>query len=554
MLILLINLVRSLRNAWRRLLRRRVDYVKIRLSGGLPEFGAPVPWWCKRLLGAREAQSMSGLRRQLQRISDDPQTSGVLVEISGFAAGWATLQSLRDELLTFRQRGKRVVAYLYTLDNAAYYIATAADEIITPPTALWSVLGIYTEVQYLRDALARIGVEAEVEAVSPYKSAYERFVRSEMTPENREQLERLLDRRYDTLVEAIAGARNKTADEVRALIDRAPLSGGEAREAGLIDALLYEDELAHYLQQGEREAVITEWSDARKALLLPMARRFRHLVGVIPVEGTIVQGGSQRLPIALPLLGQEQAGSDSIAQAIRAAERNKRIAAVILYVNSPGGDAFASDLIWREVVRLQKQKPVVVVMGDVAASGGYYIAAPANMIIAQPGTITGSIGVISLRPNLSGLLAKADIHTTTLRRGANSGLMASSQPLSASERTAWRHLLLVTYDEFRQRVVSGRKMTEAELEPLAGGRVWAGVDARDLRLVDTLGGMPAGLRAAQDLARLTPDERAPLVVLRGARTRLPPQPFPAESLAALLQTIETGLKPRVWALLPFEIV
>ncbi|MBC8160288.1 MAG: S49 family peptidase [Roseiflexaceae bacterium] len=546
------NVVRRLRNAWRRLLRRRVDYVRIRLAGGLPEFAAPLPWWRKRLLGGQAGLSLSGLRRQLQRIGDDPQAQGIVLEINGFAAGWATMQSLRDELHSFRERGKRVVALVYTLDNAGFYVACAADQILAPPTAMFSVLGFHTEVQYLRDALARIGVEAEVEAVSPYKAAYERFIRSEMTPENRAQTERLLDGRYSTLVESIASARGLPPERVRALIDQAPLRAAEACEAGLLDALLYDDELIAHLQQGEREPVVQEWPEAQKALRLPMLRRFRKLVGVVAIEGTIVQGGSQRLPVPLPLLGQQQAGSDSVAQAIRAAERNKRLAAVVLYINSPGGDAFASDLIWREIVRLQKQKPVVAVMGDVAASGGYYIAAPTARIIAQPGTITGSIGVISLRPNLSGLLAKADIHTTTLSRGANSGLLASSQPLSESQRAAWRRMLLATYTEFKDRVKSGRQIDEDALEPIAGGRVWSGADARDLRLVDGLGGLPAGVRAAQELAKLPLDERAPLVMLRGGPSSLPPQPFPADSLAALLAAVEVGLKPRIWAILPWQ--
>lgn len=550
-IIFVINAIRAARNMWRRMLRHRVDYVKITLRGALPEFAAPVPWWRKRFLGAREELSLAGLRRQLQRIENDPNTRGMLLEINGFAAGWATLQSLRDELRAFRSRGKRVVAYLFTPDNAGFYTACAADEIIMPPTANFSVLGFHSEIQFLKDALAKVGITAEVEAVSPYKAAYERFIRSEMSPENRAQLDRLLDHRYAELVRAIGEARGKSAEVVRALIDRAPLSGPDAQAVGLVDALLYEDELAAHLKDGEQEPVILDWAQARRALLLPVARRHRKLIGVVPIEGTIVAGGSRSLPVPLPLFGQQQAGSDSVTQAIRAAERNRRVGAVVLYVNSPGGDAFASDLMWREVLRLQKQKPVVVVMGDVAASGGYYLAAPAATIIAQPGTITGSIGVVSLRPVISELLDKADIHTTVLSRGANSGLLAISQPLSESERAAWRRLLATTYGEFKDRVRSGRGLSEDELEPLAGGRVWTGTDALSHRLIDELGGLPAGIRRAQKLADMPEDERAPLVLLRGGRANLPPQPFPAESLAALLQTIEDGLKPRVWAILPF---
>src|SRR5262249_132416 len=192
-----------------------------------------------------------------------------LLKINGLAAGWATLQSLRDELGRFRAGGKRVVAYLLTPDTAGYYAACAADEIIIPPTAFLTVVGLRAEVQFLKDALAKVGVTAEVEAVSPYKSAGEPFVRSDISPENRAQLERLLDPRFDELVRGIGAARGKTAAEVRALIDSAPLSARAAREGGLVDGLCYEDELEARLTSGERAPTILEWEKAQRALRLP---------------------------------------------------------------------------------------------------------------------------------------------------------------------------------------------------------------------------------------------------------------------------------------------
>src|SRR6266508_5154481 len=220
----LINLTRAIGNGWRRLLRRRVDYVWIELSGALPELVATPPWWQRRFLGAREPASLHGLRRKLQRIAADPQASGVLLKIDGLAAGWATLQSLRDELAHFRASGKRAIAYLLTPDMAGYYAACAADEILIPPSAFLMITGLRAEVQFLKDALAKVGLAAEVEAVSPYKSAGEQFVRSDISPENREQLERLLDARFAEILRAIGDGRGKSADEVRDLIDRAPLS------------------------------------------------------------------------------------------------------------------------------------------------------------------------------------------------------------------------------------------------------------------------------------------------------------------------------------------
>jgi protease IV len=552
LIVFFINLWRSLRNGWRGLLRRRVDYVRIELSGALPEFAPAPPWWQRRFLGAREPASLHGLRRMLQRIAADPQASGVLLKIDGLAAGWATLQSLRAELAHFRGSGKRAVAYLQTPDMAGYYAACAADEILVPPSAFLMITGLRAEVQFLKDALAKVGLAAEVEAVSPYKAAGETFVRSDISPENREQLERLLDLRFGEIVEAIGAGRGKAADQVRAAIDAAPLSAAAARERGLVDGLCYEDELEARLKAGERELKILEWSAAKRALRLLPARRQRKLVAVVPVEGTIASGRSRNLPIPIPLLGGQQAGSDSVAQALRQAERNRRVAAVVLYINSRGGDAFASDLMWREVLRVRQSKPVVVAMGDAAASGGYYIAAPASAIVAQPGTLTGSIGVISLRPIAAGLLERAGVNTVVLSRGAHSGVFSISQPPSEEERLALRDLIFTSYAEFKQRVRDGRGLSEERLEPIAGGRVWLGQEALELGLVDQLGGLPEALLKAQELADLPRDRDAPILLARAGRDELPPQPFPAGGLLELWPLLEQALKPRILAILPWE--
>jgi protease-4 len=546
------NLFRALGNLWRRILRRRVDYVRLEVGGGLPEFAAPPRWWQRRFLGVSPALSLYGLRRQLARIAADPQAAGVLLRINGLAAGWATLQSLRDEIAHVREGGKRVVAYLLTPDMAGYYAACAADEVIVPPSATLSIVGLRAEIQFLKDALAKVGLAAEVEAVSPYKSAGEMFVRSDISPENREQLDRLLDARFAEILRAIGAGRGKTPDEVRALIDAAPLSAPAARDAGLVDALLYEDQIDEHLAVGERPPRIVDWGAAHKALRLPPLRYHRKVVGVVAAEGTIAMGNSRSLPVPLPLIGGQQAGADSFAQALRQAERNRRVAAVILYVNSRGGDAFASDLMWREVLRVRRSKPVVVAMGDAAASGGYYIAAPASAIVAQPGTLTGSIGVVLLRPVTAGLFERAGINTVVLSRGAHSGVLSITEPPTESERLALRDLVFASYGEFKRRVCEGRAMTDAQIEPIAGGRVWLGHEALELGLVDRLGGLPTALLRAQELAGLPQDRQGPLLLLRGGRSRLPPQPFPIDRPVDLARELEAALRPRVWALLPLE--
>jgi protease-4 len=547
------NLFRALGNLWRRLLRRRVDYVRIEIGGGLPEFAAMPPWWQRRLLRASPALSLYGLRRQLARVAADPQAAGVLLRINGLEAGWATLQSLRDEIAHFRASGKRAIAYLLTADMAGYYAACAADEIIIPPSATLTIVGLRAEIQFLKDALAKVGLAAEVEAVSPYKSAGDMFVRSDISPENREQLERLLDARFAEIVRAIGLGRGKTSAEVQALIDAAPLSAASALEAGLADALLYEDQLDEHLAIGERAPHILDWGAAHKALRLPALRYQRKLVGVVTVEGTIAMGTSRSLPLPLPLIGGQQAGADSVAQALRQAERNARVAAVVLYVNSRGGDAFASDLMWREVLRVRRKKPLVVAMGDAAASGGYYLAAAASAIVAQPGTLTGSIGVVLLRPVTAGLFERAGVNTVVLSRGAHSGVLSITHAPTESERQALRELIFSSYAEFKQRVREGRALTEEQLEPIAGGRVWLGQEALEHGLVDRLGGLPTALLRAQELAGLAQDRDGALLLLRGGRNRLPPQPFPIDKPVDVAREIAIALQPRIWALLPFEI-
>jgi protease IV len=237
---------------------------------------------------------------------------------------------------------------------------------------------------------------------------------------------------------------------------------------------------------------------------------------------------------------------------LRQAERARRIKAVVLYVNSPGGGVLASDLMWREVLRLRQKKPVVVAMGDAAASGGYYLSAPAQAIVAQPGTVTGSIGVFMLRPVLQGALEQLGVNTLVVGRGANSSFLDTSIPPTETEREAVRAMVFGYYEDFKARVRSGRNLQEEQLEPVAGGRVWLGEEALSHGLVDRLGGIPDALLLAQELAKITPDRRAPLVPLRGGRAPLPPEPFPEQPVAVLAQQLGELLRPQVWALLPFD--
>src|SRR5919112_5694670 len=406
----LLNFLRFLRNV-RRALRRSPDFVWIRVSGALPELEPSRRGLLRRRLDPRTlAPSLESIRSRLDRVLADGRARGVIVRVENLDAGWAALEELRAELQRFREEGKTVVAYLVDPDTRAYYLATAADEIFASPLSTLTVVGLRVRVNFLKDALGRLGLETEVIAVSPYKSAADPISRTDFSKESREQVERLLDRRFDELVTAISARRGVPPGRVRNFIDNAPYAAGEAVEKKLLDGALYEDELVGRFSHDDKPARLVEWGVARKVLRVPYRRRARKVVGLVSVEGTVVRGSSRKLPVPLPLLGRQQAGGDSVAAALRVAEKSRRVAAVLLYVDSPGGDALASDLILREVERIRAKKSVVVLMGNAAASGGYYVSAPASRIVARKNTITGSIGVILTRPVALDLLGKLKVN------------------------------------------------------------------------------------------------------------------------------------------------
>ncbi len=550
-------------NLWRQRVRQhRLDYVLVPLSGNLPEY-APTPSLVQRLLGRTPGSSLFALRHRLQRIAEDPRTLGVVLVMDEFSPDAACAESLRRVIKQFRAHEKQVIAYLIDGSTAAYSVACVADRVYMPPTAYLSILGVGAEVVFVRDGLALLGIEAEVTAVSPYKAAGDIFTRSEPSPESRAQLERLLDTRYSRLVATIAAARDMVPATVQALIDRAPLSAREACEAGLIDGMYYEDELKHVLADSDDDppasVPIVRWNKARRMLCLPYARHEKQTVAVIGVEGTITRSGDTDLP--LPIGGSAQADSDSVTRLLDTAADDRRIAAVVLYVNSPGGDSFASDLIWRAVYNLNAKKPVIVSMGGVAASGGYYVACAAHTVVALPTTVTGSIGVLSIRPNVQGLLQRGGIRPFTLARGARLGLYDIARPLSDDDRTTLQKVVAQIYADFKRRVCDARNLTDAELEPIAGGRIWTGDEALQRKLVDELGDLPTAIQRARQLVGLPTDMPIPpftwLSVTRQRRSLLPflqarLSTAPARGgVVAVYQAARHWLRPRLLLHMPW---
>jgi protease-4 len=579
----------------RRARRKLPPYVVVTLDGEIDEFAPPppelpihIPFASRFIPMPPTPWSVSSLRRLFEQLSLDPRVKGVVLKLST-AASAATYDSLRNLITKFRASGKRVIVYAESLGPFQYYLACAGDEIVMPPPAEWSVLGFHNEYLFFKDALDRAGIGVDVVNVSPFKSAGDNLARNDFSDESRAQAEWLLDARYNELVRGIAEGRKLSEDRVRALIDCAPYSATEAVQHGLIDAALYEDELEHHLmpdppapevkpdslfvrigksipplrkqiehmQKDSAERRSRAWvtlGEAQRALLVPQFNFGEKYIGVVSIEGLIVPGNSRRSPYPIPFFDEAIAGSSSIAQAIRSAERDDDIAAVVLHVDSSGGSALASDLIAREVKRLKAKKPVVAYMNGVAASGGYFVAALAQHIIAHPLTITGSIGVILIKPNTQEAYGKFDVHRTVLQRGKNAGIFSDASGFTEDERNVVAGTVGRSYNDFKRVVAEGRNLPFESLEPVCGGRVWTGAQALEHGLVDALGDFTTALAKARELAKL-PDEtvkRTRAVLVEGGRRNTLPPMFPLPTPQALWKEVSELrrllLGTRTWAI------
>jgi protease-4 len=478
------------------------------------------------------------LLRRLRQMRADPDVGAVVLKIEDLPFGGGRVEELRAAIAALREV-KPVLAYVQGGDTREYWLATAASGIALPPGATLDVSGLSTTRLFLKDGLARLGVTFDVVARGAFKTAPEPLVRSSSSPESREMTNALLDDVFGRFVADVAAARRLPPDRVRALVDAGLLSSDDAKAAGLVDEVLWPDELEAWVGRltGRRVRLGgTYRPDPERR-----AQRWGRppVVEVVLVEGTIVAGKSR----ASPAGGGAVAGAETVVAQIKRAAEDREVKAIVIRVDSPGGDGVASDLIWREVVRARKRKPVVASMGDLAASGGYLVAVGADAIVAEPSTLTGSIGVFAVKPDLSGLLAKLSLAREAYARGENAQFASIAKPWSASERQAVEKQIDVFYRLFVDRVAEGRKLARAEVEPLAGGRVWTGKQAFERRLVDRLGSLDDALALARERARLGgPDDVAVRrtggatdfgTTLAGALAALSPPDPVARALAAL---------------------
>ena len=468
----------------------RDAWLELEIDGRVPELPARRNL-IDRVRG-KQRPSLADVRALALEMEGDPRPIGLLVTLKSYAGGMATALSFRSRLLLrLRKAGRRVVVHLPGgVDTKGYFVASAADEIYAFPGAEVALLGFASGGVYVREALAKTGIVAEVLAHGKYKSAGESLTRDAMSEPQREQLGALLDRMYGSVTDALQTERGLTAAEATQAIDQGLYRIPECcdREARRCCALRRRGrDQALPRPEGAACAVpAMEYLQARRATKLGADRA--PCIGVVRVHGGIARGES--------LFGRGALEGD-IIQAVRAARENRKVRGVVLHVDSPGGSALASARMHRELELLASEKPLVVSMANVAASGGYYVAAPAHAIVAQPLTVTGSIGVISARFAVGPVLHRFGIHVDTLKRGARADLYDTVHPLSDDERRAIEHEIGETYREFVAVVARGRKKSVDEVEALAQGRVWTGEDAHARGLVDVLGGFDVALAEAR---------------------------------------------------------
>jgi len=471
--------------------------------------------------------------RALHEAAEDRHVFGLIAKVGGMWP-WATMQEVRRGVQAFAASGKPTLAWAESFgevgyrDMAAYVLATAFGEVWLQPGGGVGLLGVGIETTFVRGTLDRLGVEPQFEQRYEYKNAADVILRKEFTAAHREALERLTESVFSDAVESIADARGLSHDQVRELIDTGPRTASEAQAAGLVDRLGYRDQAYEAMRTriGDKPELLfaDRWRPRRK--IAPPPHRRDH-VALVEVRGGISSGRTRRNPMG------RQAGSDTVSAQLRAAHDNDRAHAVVLRVESPGGSAVASEVIWREVWRLRESgKPVVVSMGDVAASGGYYIACPADVIVALPATLTGSIGVLGGKLVVDGLLERMGVNTGSVQRGARALMYSLRREFSEDERARFAATIDAIYNDFVAKVAAGRRRPIPEIEAVARGRVWTGQDALEAGLVDELGGIRDATRIARERADLPED--APVL---GA-IRIPP--------LARLGRPKNSEDPRTW--------
>ena len=438
----------------------------------------------------------------LNRAAQDSRIKAIVLEPRGIRTGWGKLQELRAGIERFKQSGKPVYAHLYSPHTGDYYLASAADKIFLSHDDMLNVKGLRIEEMYLKNALDKLGVKIEIEHAGRYKDYGDQYSRTSMTPETREVLNGFLDEWFSDLVSTIARGRRRSPEEIAKIVDDGPFLAIKARDMGLIDVLGYEDETFAQLKDKLKLASIKKVS-LREYVRAAPASKEKTRIALLVAEGGI-SGANNADPT-------DEITSAGMIKLMKQVENDASIRGVIFRVNSPGGDAIASDEILHQAKILAKKKPMVISMSDYAASGGYMVSMTGDPVIAYPGTITGSIGVVFGKVNLRGLYDKIGIQKETLKRGRFADIDSESESLDPAGRLKLREGIEATYKSFVGSVAEGRKLKFEEVEPLSQGRAWTGKQALSHGLVDEEGGLEAAITAVKKKAKIPEKDRVAII-------------------------------------------
>ncbi|HVQ39032.1 MAG TPA: signal peptide peptidase SppA [Pyrinomonadaceae bacterium] len=490
----------------------------LRVAGDLPDYVPEDPF--RRIFGGPE-QSLSGLVLQFKKAKVDKRIKSILLTIDMSTAGWAKSEEIRDAIADFRSSGKSVYAYMEYATDKEYYIATACDKVYLAPPGELFINGLAANVMFFRGSLDKLGVYPDMVQMGKYKTAVETFTRKDMSEANREFMNSWLDDSFGRYVDTVAKARGKSPEDMRTIIDDAPHGSAKAKELGLIDGVAYRDEIEKELKSklGYKETdqlPLVRASSYNSVDPESLGLDKGEKIAVIYATGEINSGTSENSPS-----GDQSIGSDTVVRALNEARDDTSIKAIVIRVDSPGGSGLASDIIWHAVESAKAKKPVVISMGDVAASGGYYIAAAANKIVAQPSTITGSIGVFAGKPVVKGFYDWLGISNEYILRGKQAGMFRESEQFTPAERAKFEDLVKrMYYEEFVPKVAKGRSKTNEYVDSVAQGRVWTGAQGKERGLVDEFGGLDRAVEVAKELANIPKDKGVHRVILPYPQTFL----------------------------------
>lgn len=434
----------------------------------------------------------------LRQAAGDSRIKALILEPKGLTAGWAKMEELRDDILAFKKSGKPVYAYLKGAGTHEYYVATAADQIYMAPEDELDVKGLRAELMFLKGTLDKLGITMEFEHVGKYKDYPDQFTKTGPSPETLEYINEILDQYYGNLIDVMAQGRKKSSADIRAVIDQGPFVGSQAQADGLVDGLIYEDEMF------DKAGKLARIADRSYSKVIGADRGKR--IALVTEEGDITRGGDDDSG-----LSEVGIASDTAIKIMRQVENDSSIDAVILRIDSPGGDGIASDDILHEAKRLSQKKPMVISMSDDAASGGYFIAMTGDPVIAYSNTLTGSIGVFFGKIDLQGLYNKIGFKKDLITRGKYAAIDSETAPLTDDERAKLQAEIQLFYQGFVQRVADGRKRPYNAIEPLAQGRVWLGSQAKQNGLVDEIGGLDRAVELVKQRAKIGASEKVTLV-------------------------------------------